>query len=164
MKLTIKIVSILVLVALASPVVTMHGCGQVINGGQCGGCPDTTAPSDATAKSLKADVSATVTAGDSPCWSHVVFQFFASDKVTPLNNICVEISTNGLISEPNPAAPGACDSHSYSASYLRARTDATGTVVLDFAAPSVPASPPVYFVQADSCAVGATWKATITVQ
>ena len=48
MKLTIKIIAVLILVALASPVFILNGCGKPINGGQCGSCPDSTAPFGST--------------------------------------------------------------------------------------------------------------------
>ncbi len=169
MKLTVKILSVLVLLALASPVILLKGCGNILTGGACGGCPNSTAPAGST-------VTATTLTGytmpynGQVCYSNTTFQFFGSDG-KPLNDICVEIYTN----EANSSfalhnAPISCFSHPLSdfMTYLRTRTDSTGTVSLDFLVydacnglASGTSSVPVW-IEARSCTTSGMSTATIT--
>lgn len=137
MKLTLQIFAILIIVALASPLFLLHGCGSSgsanglsLNGGQCGGCPSATAPSGSTVAITSGLTSYTVSAGNF-CVNRVVFTFMDKDGVTPLNNICAEFFTNGGITLSQGGL--ACDSRElvYS-SYIRTSTDSGGTVTLDF--------------------------------
>lgn len=167
MKLTTKLISVLVLVLLASPVVLLKGCGKTVNGGACGGCPDTTAPTGSTAKA-SAPAAATVSPNGSACWPSTVFTFTGPDGI-PLNNICVELTTNGLIAVHNQGID--CYAHALTDwnTYVRTRTDTGGTVTVDLLLSSPcsgvgsgTASESIW-AEAVSCSVSALATATVTI-
>ncbi len=163
-----KIASVLVLLLLASPVVIfMKGCGDIVNGGACGGCPDTTAPYGSTVTITTGLKDAAVTPFGG-CYDNVTFTFTDPDN-QPLNGICVEIFTNGFIKKSSD--PGDCTSYSanYVSGYLRTRTDEGGTAMVDFATgdlSSLCTAPGTqtltFFVQVSSCTVADTSEATLT--
>lgn len=168
MKLAIKVVSVMILLALLSPVILLKGCGEVIDGGQCGGCPDSAAPtgSSITASTLNA---ASTLSTDSVCYATVTFQVFGPDGTTPLNNACIEIYTDGysLVGEHTPDSI-TCNATT-SNSYMRIRTDDHGVVTLNYWIPDPCAGrasgtkSTTFSVWAISCAATDTASATISI-
>lgn len=96
MKLTIKCLSILALLLLASPLILLKGCGKPINGGPSGACPDSVAPAGASIKVVTGPGGAPSVSGGN-CYSGLGFTVFDSSTTLPMNGICVEVVTNGLI-------------------------------------------------------------------
>jgi len=133
MKLTTKLLSIMVLILLASPVILLKGCGKAINGGQCGGCPDSTAPQGATVTNTIGMTAGTISSSGSACYESVSFLFKGSDGV-PLNDICVELTAvQGVMALRKPSSAQMCgDVITDPKTYIRTRTDGTGTVAVDF--------------------------------
>src|SRR3990170_2201951 len=118
MKLTVKILSVVVLIALASPVILLKGCGSKL----CGGCPsDSIAPfgSSVTISNGLSSQSVPITGG---CFSNVTFTFTSASL--PLNDICVEIFTNGFIKKASDTGDCTANTANYVSGYLRTRTDA----------------------------------------
>jgi hypothetical protein len=165
MKLTVKILSVAVLIALASPVILLKGCGEIINGGACGGCPNSTAPfgSSVTAPANKTYA---VAPDGSWCVNLPAFTFKDPDGDV-MNGICVEIFTNGLIAMAN--APGDCGTNPNYTDYIRTSTDPGGTITVDIATGTLSCAGNTadetheFFVQVNSCTTGATWTGTWTV-
>lgn len=178
MKLTAKVVSVFILLLLSVPIFLFSSCGSgsgsnFFTGGACGGCPNSTAPDGSTINSSTADINQTWTITSSStsfagCMNRITFT--VKDKAgNPLDNICVELFTNGFFALPSPNAPGSCTNDLYTQTYLRQRTDTTGTVTVDFAdivtrptstTPSATAAP---FIQATSCNATITVRGTWTV-
>lgn len=171
MKLTVQFVAILILAALASPVFLLNGCGEALNGGQCGGCPDSLAPAESSIVVTNRLGSYTVGEG-SYCVNRVAFTVMAGGK--PLGKgICVELFTNGGITL-SQGGRDCTDSTLVYSQYIRTRTDYGGTVTVDFATGYLfnstcgtgnekDASYSL-FVQASSCTKGDTTRGTWTVK
>lgn len=167
MKVLAWSLSLLVLILLASPVALLKGCGSTE---LCGGCPsDSIAPFGATI-TAGADTEYTVSPG-AYCVNTVTFTVLSpSPNSRPMNNICVEVFTNGFIKLSKD--PGSCSDTATSGNYvnyIRTRTDAGGTVTVDFATPSLACSAAAapgdeeeasFFVQVSSCTAGSTWTGT----
>ncbi len=164
MKLAVKILSVAVLIALASPVILLKGCGSQL----CGGCPsDSIAPygSSVTITNGLSSQSVLITGG---CFSNVTFTFTSASL--PLNGICVELFTNGYIQKSS--GDGSCTNNTgYVPGYMRTRTDAGGTATVDFSTADLTAictanpgttQTLTYFVTATSCTVSGTSSATLT--
>jgi len=162
MRTTTKLLSVIILILLASPVVFLKGCGKTLNGDACGGCPNTTAPNGSAVKA-PLDSAESLPAPGAGCVNSLVFTFVGPDSL-PLNGICVEVFTNSGVALS--VKPGDCTNPALQyAQYLRTRTDKGGTVTVDFATPLLAAaSTNNFFVQVSSCSTGATWKGTWTVQ
>lgn len=167
MKLTAKIVAILMLAALASPVFILNGCG-VVNGRQCGGCPDSTAPFGSSVAVTTGLKSQSVSIGGG-CFNNVTFTF-TKDSL-PLNDICVELFTNGFIKKSSDAGDCTTNTANYIPGYLRTRTDHSGTATVDFStgdlsslcsSPTGTAQSSTFFVQVNSCSVSTTSTAVLT--
>ena len=168
MKLTVKILSILILLILASPVLLFQGCGD--DNELCGGCPaNSSAPFGSTVTGPgDATYPVTVSGGaSSNCINSQSF-VFKDAKGDPLNGICVEVFTNGFVAPAG--SPGACGANPDYTNYLRTRTDNSGTVTIDFytgiiTRPTTTTTPTTEnrFVQVNSCSTSATWKGTWTV-
>jgi hypothetical protein len=167
MKLAIKVLSVMVLLALLSPVILLKGCGEAIDGGQCGGCPDSVAP---TGSSITAS---TLSDGSSysdgaVCYPTVTFQVFGPDGLS-LNNICVELYTDGwsTIGLQTPSTAGTCSTANYS--YIRTRTDNHGVVTVSLyisnpcSALASEATSGTFYVWAQSCTATATATAKINI-
>ena len=165
MKLAVKILSVAVLIALASPVILLKGCGTKL----CGGCPsDSIAPSGSSVAvvSSMADQAVPVLGG---CFSNIIFTFTGPDS-SLLNGICVELITNGYIQKSS--GDGTCSNNTgYVPGYIRTRTDAGGTATVDFSTADLTAictanpgttQTLTYFVTATSCTVSETTSATLT--
>ena len=75
MKLAVKILSVAVLIALASPLILLKGCGNILTGGACGGCPDSTAPFGSTIVAPELS-SATVNPNFNWCYPDITFKFW----------------------------------------------------------------------------------------
>ncbi len=165
MKLTVKIIAILILAALASPVFILNGCG-VVNGRQCGGCPDSTAPFGSSVAVTTGLKSQSVSSFGG-CFNNVTFTF-TKDSL-PLNDICVELFTNGFIRKSSDNGDCTINTSTYVPSYLRTRTDHSGTATVDFSTgdlSSLCTSPGTqsltFFVQVNSCSVSTTSTAVLT--
>jgi hypothetical protein len=143
-----KIVAVLVLMLLASPAVLLKGCGSAINGGACGGCPDSTAPQGSTieAPTLSSAPSATTGA----CYPALSFRVVGPDGL-PLNNVCVELFTNGVIALDN-GLPDCGDVVASPQSSIITRTNDSGVVMVEFVTPGGVAVGDTFFVEAVSCA------------
>ncbi len=167
MKLTVKIISLFVLLSLASPVLFLKGCGETLNGGACGGCPDSSAPigSIMIAPEL---ASATINTDGAACSSAVSFQLTDADGA-PLNNLCVEIFTNAFVALHNSGIE--CNAHPASDfyTYIRTRTNDQGVVSLDFLIASpcsvlgTGATTGSFWVHAVSCSASASATADVTI-
>ncbi len=159
MRTTITLISTLVILFFASSAVIMKGCGKSLNGGSCGGCPDSTAPLGSTVVLSPA----TLTAG-SACYVQA-FQFLDSSG-QPLSDICVEIFTNGNIALHTS---GDCSSTvtASPASYIRTRTNSSGVVMVDLAASctgqTTGTTSVTTFVTAQSCGVEGTASVSVAV-
>lgn len=171
MKLTVKITAILILAALASPVFMLNGCGESVNGGQCGGCPDSALPSGATLTAISPTLDpATLDPAGQYSWCYPSVTFTAKDKTgQPMNNVCVEIQTNGLVALHDPISAGGYCPQTNWYTYIRTRTDSFGAVTLDFlvnspcVGMSTGTSSVKFWIRAVSCAATAQSTATITV-
>ena len=155
MKLTIKLLSVVVLLALASPVILLKGCGKAVTGGQCGACPDSTAPQGATI--TPPTLGGVPSATNGACYPAVAFTVLDKDGA-PMNNICVELYTDGA-SAIAKDTDGTCSSViANPKTTLITRTNDLGSVVIDFLTPSGVTPGTTFFVQAVSCAVNNTAK------
>ena len=153
MKLTIKLVPVLILLLLASPLILLKGCGKALNGGPSGACPDTVAPSGSIITAPPSLSAPTI--GEGNCYSPVTF--VVTDASGPLNGVCVEITTG-----PTDAAIALHTVNDFDcnniavggATSLVTRTDEHGNVSLDLV--TVPTtSGEVIFVDVASGAVSA---------
>jgi hypothetical protein len=129
MKLTVKCASILALLLLASPLILLKGCGNAVNGGDSGACPDTVAPagSKITAPSSLGPPFVTV----STCYAGKVAFTVTDAGGNPMNGICVVINTDAAIAL---TTPGDLDCANVIASPQRSiitRTDKYGVVSVD---------------------------------
>ncbi len=155
MKLTIKIVSILVLVVLAAPVIIMHGCGA-INGGTSGACPDSTAPGTATITALLSSLDAPSTSSSS-CYPTVTFT--VKDASGAMNGICVELYTNGAIALHTPGEAFPCaNAFNGPKTSIVTRTDLAGTVSVELLTPMATTGESFFVEAASGAAVPATVK------
>lgn len=166
MKMAVRILSVLVLIALFSPVILLKGCGELLTGGQCGGCPDSVAPYGSSVAAPTISPVGSIPNGSSGCVDALTFTIIGPDN-EPLNDVCVEIFTNGYIKESKTA--GDCTiSTGYVAGYLRTRTDAGGTATVDFSTGALSCGSATsnqslsFFVQVSSCTAGETASATWT--
>lgn len=154
MKLTVKIISVLILLSLASPVILLKGCGNSVNGGQCGGCPDSTAPFGS--KINASTLSAAPSAATGSCYPTVSFQVLDSTG-NPMNNICVELFTDGASAiAKSTGLPGDCSANvsANPKASMITRTNSSGVVLVDFLVPASTAGA-TFFVEAVSCSVSA---------
>jgi hypothetical protein len=159
----------------------MNGCGgeNTSSGGYCGGCPsDSIAPIGSTMlivnglKDVAINIPVTSTTGASGCWSDIGFEII-DDLDNPMNDICVELSTNGFIKPSKTAGDCTAATGEY-VDYIRTRTDAGGMAVVDFATTPVTCADlgldttdktnttVTVFVQATSCRQSQVTTATIT--
>lgn len=170
MKLTIRLLSVLILMLLASPIILLKGCGKAVNSGACGGCPDTTAP---TGSKFNSPTLATYSLSPTGavCYPIVNFQL-VDEGGAPLNNICVEMYTNGAMALHSQFNTD-CSSHAALDyfSYIRTRTDSNGVISVDLLVSSpcsglglsTGTASTSYFVRAVSCSVSASATASITI-
>jgi hypothetical protein len=123
MRLTLKLVSILILLLLASPVILLKGC----SGKASGGCPDDAAPAGAKIIAPTGLGAPSVPGGG--CYP--VLPFTVTDSAgDPLNGICVEIFTNGFIALHS----GNADCHNVvndPKTSITTRTDSSGVVSVE---------------------------------
>ena len=168
MKLTVKIISLFVLLSLASPVIFLKGCGKTLNGGACGGCPDSTAPTGAIITTIDLTAADNISPTGTYCYPAVTFQITDADGA-PLNNLCVEIFTNSFVALHNTGID--CFAHATSDffTYIRTRTSDQGLVTLDFLISSpcsvigTGATVGSFWVEAVSCSARAMATAAVTV-
>lgn len=147
MKLAVKILSVLVLLALAAPVILLKGCGNILNGGACGGCPSSTAPYGSTIQG-PTSLDAPSTAGS--CYTPLTFTVL-NDKSLPIDNICVEIFTNGAIAlHPVGSVVPCANVLANPSSTIITTTNSAGAVVVEFMTPAAAAGE-TFFVQVMSC-------------
>lgn len=169
MKLFARIAAVLVLLMLASPVMLLKGCGA-INGGACGGCPDSPAPFGSTVSGADATYSIQSAPGAttvSYCVNSMIFTF-KDPNGQPLNDICAEVFTNGLVALSAGTDCTTNFSTNGGFTYIRTRTNAGGTVTLDFESNLITkgtstTSTVTNFVQVTSCTASATSHLTANV-
>jgi hypothetical protein len=89
-----------------------------------------------------------------------------------MNDVCVELNTNGLMALHNPNSALSCASVAANPkSYIRTRSDSTGTITVDFLIDSpcdtlglaTAATAASFFVQATSCSINGTSTAAVTI-
>lgn len=164
MKVTTKIIAVLIMLLLATPAILFEGCGT---DGFCGGCPSDSVAPYRSSVTQPEDGTHAVSPGGSYCVNSLTFTIVDEDD-NPLNGICVEVFTNGFVALSKVA--GDCTLNSY-VTYIRTRTDNGGTVTVDFltdilgcsaSTPSGETEDVGYFVQVNSCTAGALWSGTWT--
>lgn len=165
MKVTTKIIALLIILALASPAILFEGCGS---DDFCGGCPtDSIAPygSTITAPTLTAPGTIDPAVGD--CIDSATFRV-QDPGGNLMNGVCIEIFTNALVAEDIPTTP--CTSRPITdySTYIRTRTSSTGTISLDIGIYSPcsvlasGASSGSFWVSAVSCTAEDTASVTVT--
>lgn len=167
MKLAIKFVSVMILLALLSPVILLKGCGETLTGGACGGCPDSVAPTGSTI-TASALSEASISSDGEACYPTLTFQVLDPDG-PPLNNICIEIYTDGygMIGLQTSDSAGTCSTANYT--YIRTKTDNQGVVSLSFrvsdpcSSLASGAASGTFYVWAVSCTATADTSAKITI-
>jgi len=165
MKVTTKIIAVLIMLLLATPAILFEGCGS---DGFCGGCPSDSVAPYGSEVTPSADGAYAVSEGGIGCINSLTF-VFVDENNNPQNDICVEVFTNGFVALSS--APGDCSVNTY-VSYIRTRTDSGGTITVDFLTDifscSAAAAPgdtegTSYFVQVNSCTADALWNSIWTV-
>lgn len=151
MKLAVKILSVLVLIALSSPVILLKGCGEMVTGGACGGCPDSTAPYGSTITAP--DGLGIPSAASGTCYPALTFTVLGPDN-EPIDNICVEIFTNGAIAL-HSGLPNCTNVILSPSQSILTRTNTSGAVTVEFATPAGAAAGSTFFVEVVSCHVSA---------
>jgi hypothetical protein len=149
-KQIVKVTALIVLAAIASPIFILNGCGEAVNGKQCGGCPDSTAPFGSTI--VATDLSGAPSASFGGCYPAVTFQVLSPDG-EPLNDICVELFTDGAIAK-DTGQPDCSDVIASPKSSMITRTNSSGVVMVEFLVPPSTAGT-TFFVEAVSCSVSA---------
>jgi len=154
MKLTVKVIAILLMSAMTIPVFMMHGCGNnntTLNGGSCGGCSNSPAPFGSTI--VATTLSGAPSAATGTCYPRVSFTVLGSDG-KPMSDICIEFFTDGASAIAKaPEAPASCNEASLAPlTSLVTRTNTSGVVVLEFLVPSSTAGT-TFFVEGASCAI-----------
>jgi|GEM_PF-3653964 len=165
MKLTTKIIAVLIMILLATPAILFEGCGT---GDFCGGCPtDISAPAGS-------DINVIVGLADDDfldntfaCINNVTFTLEDSGGAS-LNGLCIEIFSDGFIRK---AEVGLCTSNTGTyVNYMRTTTNGAGALVLDFATYTHVCGTATsnvghdYFIQVNSCTANALTTATFTLQ
>jgi len=149
MNLGVKMLSVAVLIALALPVILVNGCGDVLTGGACGGCPNSTAPYGSTIVSSE---ELGIPSSFGSCYPTITFQVLDSAG-DPMSDICVEIYTNGSIALHS--GPPDCSNVVFApSSAIITRTNSAGVISVEFATPAC-STGETFFVQATSCSVSA---------
>ncbi len=147
MKLRTKLMFVLILLLLASPLIFLKGCGKALNGGASGACPDSVAPDDSQISSPTGDLSAPVI-GETDCYTPIVFKVIGPD-VKPLNNVCVELTTNAAIALHNIGDTNCTNVALGPKTEIVTRTDDHGYVQVDLVTQAT-ATGQVFFVDATS--------------
>jgi hypothetical protein len=154
-KLTVTVISILLMAAIAVPVFMLNGCGEnntTLNGGTCGACSNSPAPAGATMTASALSSAPSITFG--ACFPVVTFQILDSGG-QPMNDICVEIFTNGAIAKAPEGIPPTCDdAFALPLTSLITRTNKSGVVMVEFLVPPSTTGS-VFFVEGVSCAISA---------
>jgi len=157
MKMIAKIILVLIMLVLAAPIFLLNSCGNFGTTGQCGGCPDSAAPAGSSISAPTLVEPGSVVSGTPICYPSVAFQVVDA-KGNPLNDICVELSTNGQIALHTP---GSASCPASGIAYIRSKTDTGGMITVDFMI--APTATGTYFVRAVSCATSAMASAVVTV-
>jgi hypothetical protein len=145
MKLTLKIISIFVLLLIASPVLLLKGCGSALNGGASGACPDSVAPSGSKINApTDLDVPNLATG---TCYA-LPFTVTEADGVTPMNGICVEVTTNAVIALHTVNDPNCTNVVAGAKTTIVTRTDEHGIVFVDLV--TLPTVTGTFFVEVAS--------------
>jgi len=146
MRLSIKPIVLLFLLLVASSLLLAHGCG----GKNSAGCPNNAAPSNAT---ITAPTSLGVphnAGGD--CYPLLTFTVKDVNGV-PMNGVCVEIFSNGLIAMAG-GAPMCGNVNAGSPNAIVTRTDAYGNATVEMVTlPTTTGG--TSFVQVSSGSIGA---------
>jgi hypothetical protein len=129
MRLTIKLIVVLMLLLLVSFLILINGCGKALTGHGSGGCPDSTAPdgSTITVPTLGAP------SVNGSCYPTLVFTVRDLDGA-PLNGICVEVFAQGSLAL-HSGPPDCSNVIANPQSAIVTRTDDSGNVVVEFATP-----------------------------
>jgi hypothetical protein len=146
MKLAVKILSVVVLIALASPVILLKGCGNILTGGACGGCPSSTAPYGSR---IEGPTSLAAPSTTGSCYIPLTFTVLNGSAT--MDNICVEIHTNGAIALHPVGSVVPCENVLLNPSYtIITTTNSAGAVVVEFMTPAAAAGE-TFFVSVMSC-------------
>lgn len=150
MKVTIKILAVLILAVLASPVFILNGCGKPVNGGQCGSCPDSTAPFGSTIE-VPEITREPMIAGD--CYPSLSFVVIGPDT-NPMSDICVELYATGGSTIAKHTASNCSEVAAGPKTSMVLRTDSSGAVNIAMSTPSTIAGT-TFSVEVASCSVTA---------
>lgn len=160
MKLRVKFVPILILLLLALPLMLLKGCGSsssALTGGASGLCPDSVAPTGS--KILVPDLAAPVI-GAPTCYSAIGLQVIGPDGTTPMNGICVVITSDANIALTTQNDAPVCNNAAIAPkTQIVTRTDDTGSVIVDMLTSAATVSGTTYFVELSS---GALSKVAVT--
>jgi hypothetical protein len=126
MRMTIKPISILFLLLLASSLLLTPGC----TGKRSGGCPDSTAPDGSTITG-PTTLGAPLPGGT--CYPNLTFTVRDASGL-PMNNICVEVYTNASIAL-HSGLPDCSNVAASPQSSIITRTDDSGNVVIELGTP-----------------------------
>lgn len=151
MKLTVKLVPVLVLLLLASPLILLKGCGKAANGGASGLCPDSVAPSGSVIV-VPTNLGPPIIGAPS-CYSGLGFKVTDSNG-SPMNGICVVVTSNANIALTTTNEPSICNNVVVAPkTQIVTRTDDTGSVIVDMLTPAATVSGQTYFVEVSSGAL-----------
>ena len=152
MRLTTKLIFSFIFLLLASSLLVTHGCGK-----RSGGCPDNVAPYGSTITLVTPLTLVPHNAGGD-CYSPV--KFVVADSSGPLSDICVEVSTNGLIALQS--GPPDCKNINFTKpqTAIVTTTDASGVVSLELLTLPTTTKGGTTIVQVSSGAVAMTPPAT----
>jgi hypothetical protein len=148
MRLTTKLISVLLLVLIISYLSTLPGCGDSASSG---GCPNSTAPSGSTITgpaSLGAPFIYTST-----CYPTVGFTVTDASGA-PMNDICVEIYSDANIAL-HTGLPDCGNVAANPQNAMVTRTDSRGNVMIELLTGPTPTGK-THFVQVSSGAINAT--------
>ncbi len=147
MKLTLKLVSLLTLLLLASPLILLKGCGS----NSSGACPDSAAPSGSKISAPSIPLAPSTTS--SVCNPGLAFTVTDSTG-SPLNGICVVVTTNSNGGVALTTSGDMLCSNFVGKSSIITRTDDYGSVVLDLVTQPT-TSGTTFFVQVQSGSLSA---------
>jgi hypothetical protein len=127
MRLTTKLISVLILVLMVSYLSMVNGCGKAVSGRASGGCPDSTAPAGSSISAPTNLGTPHVAGGD--CYPTLGFTVKDSTGA-PMSGICVEIFTNGNIAL-HSGLPNCSTVAANPQTSVVTRTDYNGNVIVE---------------------------------
>ena len=146
---TLKLVSLLMLLLLASPVILLKGCGSkggLTGGGPSGACPDSVAPSGSK---IVVPTLPAPSIGAINCYPSLGFTVIDSAG-NPMNGICVVVISNASIALNTTNDSNCSNAVTNPSSQIVTRTDGNGNVVVDMINSSPTQTAQTYFVGVSS--------------